>query len=76
MRVDAEPIPPIDDSCYFNGRQWSQGDFVIQSQQAARLRSKVWKHGGDGEAALQRAFKTRTIRQLHQLQRELLGGKS
>ena len=76
MRVDAEPIPPIDDSCHFNGRQWSQGDLVIQSQQAARLRSKVWKHGGDGEAALQRAFKTRTIRQLHQLQRELLGGKS
>ena len=75
MREDAEEMPPIDDSSYFNGREWSKGDFVIQSQQAARLRSKVWKHGGDGEAALQKAFKTRTIRQLHQLQRQLLGGK-
>ena len=55
---------------------WIQGDFVIQSQQAARLRNKVWEHGGNGEEALQKAFKTKTIRQLHQLQRELLGGKN
>ena len=44
---------------------------TLQSQQAARLRSKVWKHGGNGEEASQKAFKTKTIRQLHQLQREL-----
>ena len=75
MREDAEVMPPIDDSSYFNGRKWMQGDFVIQSQQAARLMNKVWKHGGNGEAALQKAFKTRTIQQLHQLQRQLLGGK-
>ena len=31
MRKDAEIMPPIDDSSYFNGRKWMQGDFVIQS---------------------------------------------
>ena len=76
MREDAEIMPPIDDSSYFYGSDWIQEDFVIQSQQAARLRSKVWKHGGNGEEALQKAFKTKTIRQLHQLQRELLGDKN
>ena len=76
LREDAEIMPPIDDSSYFNGSKWIQGDFVIQSQQAARLRNKVWEHGGNGEEALQKAFKTKTIRQLHQLQRELLGDKT
>ena len=76
MREDAEIMSPIDDSAYFNGHKWASGDFVIQSQQAARLRSKVWKHGGNGEEALQKAFKTKTIRQLHQLQREYLGNKN
>ena len=76
MREDAEIMPPIDDSSYFNESEWIQGDFVIQSQQAARLRNKVWKHGGNSEEALQKAFNTKTVRQLHQLQRELLGGKN
>ena len=67
-------MTPTDDSSYFNGSEWIKGDFVIQSQQAARLRNKVWEHGGKGEEALQKAFKTKTIRQLNQLQRELLEG--
>ena len=76
MREDAEEMAPIDDTNYFYGHSSQQKDFVIQSQQAARLRSKVWKHGGNGEEAFQKAFKTKTIWQLHQLQRELLGDKN
>jgi hypothetical protein len=76
LREEAEIMPPIDDSSYFYGSKWIEGDFVIQSQQAARLRNKVWENGGNGEEALQKAFKTKTIRQLHQLQRELLGCKN
>ena len=76
MREDAEIIPRIDDSSYFFGRKWIQGDFVIQRQQAARLRNKICEHGGNGEEAMQKAFKTKTIRQLNQLQREIFEGKN
>ena len=76
LREEAEIMPPIDDSSYFNGSKWIEDDFVIKSQQAARLRNKVWERGGNGEEALQKAYKTKTIRQLHQLQRELLGSKN
>jgi len=57
MREDAEIMPPIDDSSYFNGRKHIKGDFVIQSQQAARLRNKVLEHGGNNEEALQKHLK-------------------
>ena len=45
--------------------------FVTQRQQAARLRNKVWEHGSNGEEAMQKAFKTKTILQLQTTKRTI-----
>ena len=78
-RKECELIPPIDDSYHFYGMEWKQKDFVIQSQQLARLRNKVHKELGALEAdkCFQKALKTvTTVQELHELEREYLGKKN
>ena len=78
MRKDAEIMPPIDDSSYFNGREWMQQDMVLQSRMLPRLRRLVHdKLGADkAKEVFEKGLKTINVQQLHELQREYLGNKN
>ena len=59
--------------------EWKQRDFVIQSQQLAKLRNKVHKELGALEAdeCFQKSLKTlTTVQELHELEREYLGRRN
>ena len=77
MRKECELHPPIDDSYHFYGREWLMQDNALQSRMLPRLRRLVHdKLGADkAEEVFEKGLKTKNVQQLHELQREYLGGQ-
>ena len=77
MRKDAEIMPPIDDSYHLYGNEWYMQDMTLQSRMLPRLRRLVHEKLGfdKAEEVFQKGLKTKNVQQLHELQREYLGGQ-
>ena len=77
MRKECEVMPPIDDSYHFYGNEWYMQDMTLQSRMLPRLRRLVHEKLGfdKAEEVFQKGLKTKNVQQLHELQREYLGGQ-
>ena len=77
MRKECDLYPPIDDSYHFYGNEWYMQDMTLQSRMLPRLRRLVHEKLGfdKAEEVFQKGLKTKNVQQLHELQREYLGGQ-